>query len=130
MNRGYTTTVNLDDTEDEHPFTGLAGLQAIIKEEQDRRRETAQANGEPPDTYLLTMVQVTIYDAREAELEWYEKPQRFICYKMSGDQLAGAYEQTDVSDEILRGLGLSVAETIASAKLERGEGHGTDREGA
>ncbi len=126
----YTTTVNIDDTEDEHPFTGLVGLLTLIKEEQARRHKTAQDDGEPPDAYGLSMVQVTIYDAREAELEWYEKPHRFICYEVSGDQITGAYEQTDVSDDILRGLGLPVAETIASAKLDREEGHGTDCERA
>jgi hypothetical protein len=114
----YSTTVNLDDTEDEHPFTGLVGLQAIIKKEQDQRRKAAQDDECDSGTYLLTMVQVTIYDAKEADLEWYEKPNRFLCYDLDGDQITRAYEQTDVSNDVLRGLGLPIAETVASAKSE------------
>jgi len=114
----YTTSVNLDDTEDEHPFTGLAGLQAIIKKEQDQRRKAAQDDECSPDIYLLTMVQVSIYDGKEANLEWYEKPNRFLCYDLDGDQITRSYEQTDISDDILRGLGLPFAETIASANRE------------
>jgi hypothetical protein len=111
----YTTMVNLDDTEDEHPFTGLAGLQALLTKEQGQRRKAAQDDACGPDTYLLVMVQVTIYDAKEADLEWYEKPRRFLCYDLDGDQITRAYEQTDVSDDVLRGLGLPFAETVASA---------------
>ena len=130
-----TTTVNLDDTEDEHPFTGLTGLQAIIKEEQARRRKTAQADEESSSAYLLTMVQVTIYDAREAALEWYERQSSYLCYNLKGNRITGAYARLNVSDEVLRGLGLPGleqpnAKTIVSANKKRGEGHETNRSGA
>lgn len=110
----YTTSVNLTGTEDERVFTGLSGLLAIIKEAQDIRRKSAQEDACDAQEYLLTMVQVTIYDMREVTLKWYEKPHRFICYSLNGDQITGAYEQTEISNDILYGLGLPVAETIAS----------------
>lgn len=111
----YTTSVNLDDTESEHTFTGLAGLQALITKEQDQRRKAAQDDACDLNSYLLPMVQVTVYDAQEAGLEWYEKPRRFLCYDLDGDQITRAYAQTDVSEDVLRGLGLLFAETVASA---------------
>jgi hypothetical protein len=106
----YTTSVNLDVSSDEHPFTGLAGLQAIITHAQALRRKNAQEDECSADEYLLTMVQVTIYDAREEELEWHQKPCHFICYELQGDQIAMAYARNEVSDEVLRGLGLPFAE--------------------
>jgi len=109
----YSTSVNLDDSEDEHPFTGLAGLQAIITDAQAVRRKNAQKDGGLAEEYLLTMVQVTIYDAKVAELEWHQKPCHFICYELDGDQIVRVYAQNDVSDEVLCGLGLPFAESGA-----------------
>ena len=110
----YRTSANFDDSEDEHEFTGLAGLQAIIKQEQARRRQAAKADECSAEAYLLTMVQVTIWDAQES----IDAPRRFICYDLVGDEIAGAYAREGVSDEVLRGLGLPVEETNASAWQE------------
>jgi hypothetical protein len=110
----YTTSVNLDDSEDdEHPFTGLAGLQAFIRGAQALRRKNAQEDRCSAEEYLLTMVQVTIYDAKVAELEWHQKPRHFICYELDGDQIVRAYAQSGESSEVLAGLGLPFAESEA-----------------
>ena len=112
----YTTSVNLDDSESELPFTGLAGLQAIIEEEQAARRKSAEEDEESAKGYLMTLVQVTVYDAQEEFLPW--APTRFLCYTLDSDTITGIAEQTDISDEMLRGLGLPIAETFASAQTK------------
>jgi hypothetical protein len=107
----YTASVNLDDSESEHLFLGLAGLKAVIRDAQENRRKNAQVDGCSPDKYLITIVQVSIYDAQEAGLD---VPRRFICYDLDGDQITGACEQTNINDEVLYGLGLPVVETTVS----------------
>lgn len=97
----YTTSAAFD--ESEHEFVGLAGLLSIIKAEQVIRRKNAREDGRNAEEYLLTMVQVTVYDSHE---EGQETPRRLICYEVVGDDITGAYAQTGVSDELLRGLGL------------------------
>lgn len=111
----YTTSVNLDDSEDEYEFVGLLGLLAIIKDAQDIRRKNAQEDGVDPEEYLLTVVRVTVYDTQGDSLE---VSRHCVCYNLEGNTITGVYAQTDLSDDTLRGLGLPLMETFVSAKIE------------
>jgi hypothetical protein len=99
----YSTLAAFNDSEFEHHFVGLAGLQALIGEEQAIRRKNAEVDGCDPDGYLLTMVQVTVCDARQASAD---VPGCFICYDLVDDEITGVDGRSGVSDEILCGLGL------------------------
>jgi len=112
----YVTSVNLDDSEDEHNFLGLVGLLEITKGEQATRRANAETDGCNPDEYLLTMVQITIVDMKHINPDG---PRCFIAYDIMGDQITGVYEREGVSDEVLYGLGLPFAETIVSTTTEK-----------
>jgi hypothetical protein len=105
----YQTSASFDDSE--HEFTGLAGLQMLIQQEQARRRED-ECNAK---AYLLTFVQVTVNDTKAADPY---TPREFISYNLVGDEIAGAYAREGVSDEVLCGLGLPVNETPASIGQE------------
>ena len=97
----YTTTVNLDDSDDEIPFAGLGELLTIVDKEQRVRR----VNGAKP----LGIVQVTVWKEDEAELEWPERPVRFVCYEVYGSDLGGIVtksEDCEDIDDILARLGL------------------------
>jgi hypothetical protein len=97
----YTTTVNLDDSEDEIPFAGLEELLAILDKEQRVRRKNG---GEP-----LEIVQVTIWKEDEAKLMWSERPVRFVSYEVYGSDLGGIFnksEDCEDIDDILATLGL------------------------
>jgi hypothetical protein len=97
----YTTTVNLDDSEEEIPFAGLGELLAILDKEQRVRRE----NGAEP----LGIVQVTIWKEAEASLAWPECPIRFVSYVVYGSDLGGIVtksEECEDLDDILATLGL------------------------
>ena len=99
----YTTTVNLDDSEDEIPFTGLGELLTIVDREQRVRRVNS---GEP-----LTIVQVTIWKEAEASLAWPERPVRFVSYEVYGSDLGGIVTKSEDCgdiDDILATLGLPV----------------------
>jgi len=99
----YTTTVNLDDSEDEIPFTGLGELLTIVDKEQRVRRVSS---GEP-----LTIVQVTIWKEAEASLAWPERPVRFVSYEVYGSDLGGIVtksEDCEDIDDVLATLGLPV----------------------
>lgn len=112
----YTTSVNLDGTEDEQMFVGLQGLRTIIAVAQASRREHASADGYQPDTYLLTMIQVTVYDAEEEEQE---QQSHFLCYDLEGEQILGCYERTNLLEEVLHGLELPFADTPDAILLQR-----------
>jgi hypothetical protein len=99
----YSTLAAFNDSEFKHHFVGLAGLQALIGEEQAIRRKNAEVDGCDPDGYLLTMVQVTVCDAGQA---YVDMSRCFICYDLAGDEITGVYARDGVSDEILHGLGL------------------------
>ena len=100
----YTTTVNLDDSEDELPFAGLGELLTIVDKEQRVRRK---GGGEP-----VKLVQVTIWKEDEASLTWSERPVRFVSYKVYGSDLGGIFVKSEDSeddeeiDDILAALGL------------------------
>jgi hypothetical protein len=99
----YTTTVNLDDSEDEIPFTGLGELLTIVDKEQRVRRVN---DGEP-----LAIVQVTIWKEAEASLAWPERLVRFVNYEVYGSDLGGIVtksEDREDIDDILATLGLPV----------------------
>lgn len=108
----YTTSVNLDDSEEEHEFMGFSGLLSLIKDAQDVRRKNAQEDGEEPEGYLLSGIQVTVYDAQE---EGPDARRGYICYDLQGDRIIGACHQTDLDDDVLCGLGLPLVETVVSA---------------
>ena len=114
----YTTSVNFDGSDSEQGFVGLVGLLAALKAEQDSRREGALEDGEDAAEYLLTRIQVSVYDATENNQAWYDVVPHFLLYSIDGDQIVSAYEQTDLSDDVLSGLGLPNAEALASAKRE------------
>ena len=97
----YTTTVNLDDIEDEIPFAGLGELLTILDKEQRVR----WVNGAEP----LGIVQVTIWKEAEASLEWPDRPVRFVSYEVYGSDLGGIVnksEDCEDLDDILATLGL------------------------
>lgn len=97
----YTTTVNLDDSEDEIPFAGLGELLAILDKEQRVR----WVNGGEP----LGIIQVTIWKEDEASLTWSERPLRFVSYAVYGSDLGGTLnksEDCEDIDDILAALGL------------------------
>lgn len=108
----YVTCANIDDSEAEHDFTGLAGLQELIRDEQASRRANAKEDGCNPNEYLLTYVQVTIIDTRHHNPD---APRCFIGYDITGDEITGSSEREGVSDDVLYGLGLPFVEAIVSA---------------
>jgi hypothetical protein len=92
----YVTSVNFDDSKDEHPFCGRRELLALLKQEQDRY----QAEG----LDLLSIIQVGIFDNRN------EGPHRhFIAYEVEGDRLIGVIDQSPGWDDVILGLGLPLA---------------------
>jgi hypothetical protein len=92
----YTTSVNFDDSEDEHPFCGRRELLALLKKEQDRY----QAQEQNP----LSIIQVSIFDHQNAGPH-----QHFIAYEVEGDRLVGVIDQSPGWDDVIRGLGLPLA---------------------
>lgn len=95
----YTTRVAFN-SEQKHSFTGYTGLLALLKDEQGERRTS---------DFPLTFIQVFIDDAEEA------KPS-VLCYTVEGDAIVSVYEQVEIQEDVLRGLGLPLAETFVSEK--------------
>lgn len=92
----YTTSVNFDGSEDEHPFSGKSELLVLLKTQQDALRAEEQE--------LLSVIQVSIFD----RLNPYSHP-HFIAYAVEGDELVGVDEQSSGQDDIILGFGLPVA---------------------
>ena len=108
----YTTSVAFDDSEQEHSFVGRSGLLTLLKDEQADRRTSAKGDECDASEYLLTLVQVSIYDAEEVD-----QSAHFVCYTVEGDVIVSVHEQAGVSEDVLCGLGLSFVGTFVSAQL-------------
>jgi len=104
----YTTRVAFN-SEQKHSFTGYTGLLALLKDEQVKRRTSAEEDERTTSDFPLTFIQVSIDDAEEAEPS-------VICYTVEGDAIVSVYEQVEIHEDVLRGLGLPLAETFVSAK--------------
>jgi hypothetical protein len=93
----YTTSVNFDDSEDEHPICGRRELLALLKKEQERDLP----EGQDP----VSIIQVSIVDHQKLG------PHRhFIAYEVEGDRLIGVIDQSPGWDDVILGLGLPLAE--------------------
>lgn len=101
----YTTSVNFDDSEDEHPFCGRRELLALLKKEQD----CYQAEGQD----LLSIIQVSIVDTQN---QW--EHQHFIAYDVEGDRLVGVLDQSPGWDDVILGLGLPLASDFYEEEAE------------
>ena len=96
----------------------------MIRSGVGRRRKNAEVDGCEPDEYLLTLVQITVCDARQASADM---PRSFICYDLVGDEIAGVYGREGVSDETLRGLGLPTDQEFPQeGKVVVGNAHRKD----
>jgi hypothetical protein len=93
----YTTSVNFDDSEYEHPFCGLRELLALLSKEQGHY----QAEGQDP----LSIIQVSIVDHQNMGPHRY-----FIAYEVEGDHLIGVIDQFPGCDDVILGLGLPLVE--------------------
>ena len=109
----YTTTVNMDDSEDEQPFLGLQELLALLIAEQKRRKRVEEDEG--VEDLQVTIVQVSIFDRDESHLAWHQQTTRFVAYDVRGNTLLGVQEKSNVSDEMLQGLGLPCLQTPVSS---------------
>lgn len=105
----FTTSVNVDDSESEHPFFGLPGLLTILASEQAHRRATGSEE-------CISLIQVSIHDQIEDALD--EKTTRFVTYDVRSTDILGVQEKTVNIDDILQGLGLPYNETDGTLLAE------------